>query len=59
MSERRASSNVITDDLEAAPRRMLVDDGHGLTVDMSSECAPDPEWMKRVRPAEGGGYVEG
>ncbi|MEM9691096.1 MAG: VOC family protein [Myxococcota bacterium] len=45
-------------DMFYGQRRMLVDDGNGLVVDLSSACPPDPDWMKRVRPAEGGGYIE-
>lgn len=46
-------------DLFFGQRRLLLVDPSGLTVDVSSPCPPDPEWMKRVRPADGGGYVEG
>jgi catechol 2,3-dioxygenase-like lactoylglutathione lyase family enzyme len=45
-------------DLFYGQRRMVLEDPDGHFLDVSSECAPDPEWMKRVRPAEGGGYVE-
>lgn len=39
-------------------RRMLLKDPHGLVVDVSSECRPDPDWVARLRPAPGGGYIE-
>lgn len=30
-------------------RRMLVADPNGLLVDVSSECAPDPEWLDSLK----------
>jgi catechol 2,3-dioxygenase-like lactoylglutathione lyase family enzyme len=32
-------------DLFYGQRRMLVTDPNGLLVDVSSECAPDPDWL--------------
>jgi catechol 2,3-dioxygenase-like lactoylglutathione lyase family enzyme len=39
-------------------RRLLVCDPDGTVVDVSSECPPDPKWLRRVRPRAGGGYAE-
>lgn len=39
-------------------RRMLVRAPEGTVVDISSECPPDPEWMKRVHQADDGSYRE-
>ncbi|MEM6989246.1 MAG: VOC family protein [Myxococcota bacterium] len=40
-------------------RRLLLRDPDGTLVDLSSECAPDPAWLAKVQPIEGGGYREG
>lgn len=45
-------------DLFYGQRRMLVRDPDGALVDLSSPCTPDPAWMQRVRPLEGGGFCE-
>ena len=45
-------------DLFYGQRRLLLRDPAGTLVDVSSECAPDPAWMARVKQAEDGSYVE-
>jgi catechol 2,3-dioxygenase-like lactoylglutathione lyase family enzyme len=45
-------------DLFYGQRRMLIRGPEGLVVDVSSPCEPDPDWMKRVRPADDGAYEE-
>jgi catechol 2,3-dioxygenase-like lactoylglutathione lyase family enzyme len=39
-------------------RRLLLRDPAGTLVDVSSECAPDPAWMARVKQADDGSYHE-
>lgn len=45
-------------DLFYGQRRMVVRAPEGTAVDISSECAPDPEWMARVGQAEDGSHYE-
>lgn len=45
-------------DLFYGQRRVLVRDPAGTLVGVSSECAPDPTWMARVKQAEDGSYQE-
>lgn len=45
-------------DLFYGQRRTVLESPDGLLLDVSSPCAPDPEWMKRVTPTAGGGFRE-
>mgnify|MGYP006290493261 FL=1 len=45
-------------DLFYGQRRVLLRDPAGTLVDVSSECAPDPAWMARVKQADDGSYHE-
>jgi catechol 2,3-dioxygenase-like lactoylglutathione lyase family enzyme len=40
-------------------RQLLLRLPGGAVLDLSAPCAPDPDWMARVRPREAGGYSEG
>ena len=39
-------------------RRLVIRDPAGTIVDVSSECAPDSEWMAKVQRADDGSHVE-
>ncbi len=39
-------------------RRLLVADPDGFLIDLSSECEPDAQWVKKVKQHEGGWYYE-
>lgn len=39
-------------------RRLVLRDPAGTIIDVSSECAPDPDWMARVRRAHDGSHFE-
>lgn len=45
-------------DLFYGQRRAVLVDPDGTLIDVSSPCDPDPAWMKRVGPREGGGWIE-